>query len=92
MLCHVQQDSVSQGCADFRSNLDLFYFDLIWILQKSATGQYLFDRVCEFINLQERDYFGIRYMDSDNERSWLNMEKTVKQQMKSMLIGSVFID
>ncbi|GAV06760.1 hypothetical protein RvY_16694-1 [Ramazzottius varieornatus] len=52
-------------------------------IPKSATGQYLFDRVCEFINLQERDYFGIRYMDSDNERSWLNMEKTVKQQMKN---------
>ncbi|XP_055333733.1 band 4.1-like protein 2 isoform X2 [Paramacrobiotus metropolitanus] len=56
--------------------------DAEFYVPKNATGQELFERVCEFINLQERDYFGIRFMDTDNEKSWLNMEKTIKQQVK----------
>ncbi|OWA51919.1 Band 4.1-like protein 1 [Hypsibius exemplaris] len=57
--------------------------DAEFSIPKNATGQMLFDRVCDFINLQEKDYFGIRFVDTDNEKSWLNMEKTVKQQTKN---------
>ena len=31
--------------------------------QKNAKGQVLFDKICEKIELAERDYFGLRYID-----------------------------
>lgn len=36
--------------------------------QKDTLGQWLFDRVCEKLNLVEKDYFGLRYVDADNQR------------------------
>uniref|UniRef100_A0A3Q3J9P1 FERM domain-containing protein n=1 Tax=Monopterus albus TaxID=43700 RepID=A0A3Q3J9P1_MONAL len=37
-------------------------------IQRDAKGQYLFDLICHHLNLLERDYFGIRYVDPDKQR------------------------
>lgn len=36
--------------------------------QRDAKGQYLFDLICHHLNLLEKDYFGIRYVDPDKQR------------------------
>lgn len=38
------------------------------LLQRDAKGQYLFDLICHNLNLLEKDYFGIRYVDPDKQR------------------------
>ena len=37
-------------------------------LQKRDKGQVLFDKVCEQLNLLERDYYGISYRDIENQK------------------------
>lgn len=41
---------------------------LMWYLQKRARGQYLFFKVCEHLNLMEKDYFGLTYRDSHEQK------------------------
>lgn len=45
---------------------------LRWIFnfpsQKGARGQMVFDKVCEHLNLLEKDYFGITYRDVENQK------------------------
>lgn len=42
----------------------LFFF----CSQKRAKGQFLFDKVCDHLNLLEKDYFGITYRDVENQK------------------------
>lgn len=51
-------------------------------LDRKARGEQLFDRVCEYLNLLERDYFGLTYRDHENTRNWINLEKSLSKQMK----------
>ena len=37
-------------------------------MQTKATGQMLFDEVCKRLDLQERDYFCISYLDDNGTR------------------------
>lgn len=39
-----------------------------FLLQRDAKGQYLFDLLCHHLNLLEKDYFGIRFVDPDKQR------------------------
>ncbi|CAL8381500.1 unnamed protein product [Arctogadus glacialis] len=52
-------------------------------IQRDAKGQYLFDIICHHLNLLEKDYFGIRYVDPDKQRHWLEFSKSIAKQMKS---------
>ncbi|TSK20247.1 Protein 4.1 [Bagarius yarrelli] len=52
-------------------------------LEKKALGQVLFDNVCEYLNLLERDYFGLAAWDSSNNKVWLNLSKRVYKQLIS---------
>lgn len=38
------------------------------LLQRDAKGQFLFDLLCHHLNLLEKDYFGIRFVDPDKQR------------------------
>lgn len=38
------------------------------MLQKDTKGQWLIDIVCEKLDLEEKDYFGLRYVDGDKQR------------------------
>lgn len=36
--------------------------------QKDTKGQYLIDYVCQSLDLIEKDYFGLRYVNTDKQR------------------------
>uniref|UniRef100_A0A674B2V2 Erythrocyte membrane protein band 4.1 like 2 n=1 Tax=Salmo trutta TaxID=8032 RepID=A0A674B2V2_SALTR len=50
-------------------------------LQKRAKGQYLFLKVCEALNLLEKDYFGLSYKDNADQTCWLDPTKEIKRQI-----------
>ncbi|XP_041073871.1 FERM domain-containing protein 5-like [Polyodon spathula] len=52
-------------------------------IQRDAKGHYLFDLICHHLNLLEKDYFGIRFVDPDKQRHWLEFTKSIAKQMKS---------
>ncbi|KAM8865652.1 FERM domain-containing protein 3 isoform 1-T1 [Synchiropus picturatus] len=52
-------------------------------IQRDTKGQFLLDHVCNHYNLLERDYFGIRYVDPEKQRHWLEPNKAVMRQMKT---------
>ncbi|XP_074651901.1 FERM domain-containing protein 5-like isoform X3 [Tubulanus polymorphus] len=52
--------------------------------QKDTKGQWLLDYICKELNLVEKDYFGLRYVDSDKQRHWLDPIKTVYKQLKGV--------
>jgi erythrocyte membrane protein band 4.1 len=49
---------------------------------KNAKGQELFDKVCEHLELSERDYFSCSYLDENSIRFWLHHDKTISSQIK----------
>lgn len=52
-------------------------------IQRDTKGQFLLDHVCNHYNLLEKDYFGVRYVDPEKQRHWLEPNKPVVRQMKS---------
>ncbi|XP_046403744.1 FERM domain-containing protein 5 isoform X5 [Ischnura elegans] len=52
--------------------------------QAHHKGKFLVEYVCRELNLVERDYFGLRYVDSSKQRHWLDPAKTVLKQVKEM--------
>ncbi|KAB0347823.1 hypothetical protein FD754_012680 [Muntiacus muntjak] len=58
------------------------YAYMCW-LARDAKGQYLFDLLCHHLNLLEKDYFGIRFVDPDKQRHWLEFTKSVVKQLRS---------
>ncbi|XP_047187833.1 band 4.1-like protein 3b isoform X6 [Scophthalmus maximus] len=52
-------------------------------VEKRARGQMLFDKVCDHLNLLEKDYFGITYKDIDNQKNWLDPSKELKKQIRT---------
>ncbi|XP_042555115.1 band 4.1-like protein 3 isoform X7 [Dipodomys spectabilis] len=51
--------------------------------KKRSRGQVLFDKVCEHLNLLEKDYFGLTYRDAENQKNWLDPAKEIKKQIRS---------
>ncbi|XP_059974966.1 band 4.1-like protein 3 isoform X2 [Mesoplodon densirostris] len=52
-------------------------------VEKRSRGQVLFDKVCEHLNLLEKDYFGLTYQDAENQKNWLDPSKEIKKQIRS---------
>ncbi|XP_062836554.1 band 4.1-like protein 3 isoform X9 [Anolis carolinensis] len=52
-------------------------------VEKRSKGQVLFDKVCEHLNLLEKDYFGLTYRDMENQKNWLDPSKEIKKQIRS---------
>nr|XP_044998598.1 band 4.1-like protein 3 isoform X21 [Jaculus jaculus] len=52
-------------------------------VEKRARGQVLFEKVCEHLNLLEKDYFGLTYRDAENQKNWLDPAKEIKKQIRS---------
>ncbi|XP_060229257.1 band 4.1-like protein 2 isoform X17 [Meriones unguiculatus] len=53
-------------------------------LEKRAKGQVLFDRVCEHLNLLEKDYFGLLIQENSEQKNWLDPAKEIKRQLRSL--------
>nr|DBA24405.1 TPA: hypothetical protein GDO54_012060 [Pyxicephalus adspersus] len=52
-------------------------------VEKRSKGQILLDKVCEHLNLLEKDYFGLVYRDSENQKNWLDPAKEIKKQTRN---------
>lgn len=52
-------------------------------IQKETKGQFLIDHICNHYSLLEKDYFGIRFVDPEKQRHWLDPSKPISRQMKS---------
>ncbi|KAM5327149.1 band 4.1-like protein 2 isoform 9-T13 [Glossophaga mutica] len=53
-------------------------------LEKCAKGQVLFDKVCEHLNLLEKDYFGLSFQESPEQKNWLDPAKQIKRQLRNL--------
>ncbi|XP_036103901.1 band 4.1-like protein 2 isoform X4 [Molossus molossus] len=53
-------------------------------LEKCAEGQVLFDKVCEHLNLLEKDYFGLAFQDGPEQKNWLDPAKQIKRQLRNL--------
>ncbi|XP_052101366.1 band 4.1-like protein 3 isoform X3 [Mytilus californianus] len=52
-------------------------------VDKKAVGLVLFDKVCDHLDLLEKDYFGLNFIDPKTSlESWLNLDKKISKQMK----------
>ncbi|XP_033874334.3 band 4.1-like protein 2 isoform X19 [Acipenser ruthenus] len=52
-------------------------------VEKRAKGQVLFNKVCENLNLLEKDYFGLTYRNNTDQKNWLDPAKEIKRQIRS---------
>ncbi|GMS98596.1 hypothetical protein PENTCL1PPCAC_20771, partial [Pristionchus entomophagus] len=50
--------------------------------KKSATGKDVLDYVCEFLNITEKDYFGLRYQDHHRHRYWVDLTQSLSSLAK----------
>ena len=55
-------------------------------MQRKSKGQELLDKVCEHLNLLEKDYFGLTYEDRHDPHSWLEMDKRIAKFVKSKFL------
>lgn len=53
-------------------------------LEKKARGQVLFYKVCEHLNLLEKDYFGLLFQDHAEQKNWLDPSKEIKRQIRNL--------
>ncbi|XP_034667366.1 FERM domain-containing protein 5 isoform X1 [Drosophila subobscura] len=47
-------------------------------------GIYLLDYLCGELNIKEKDYFGLRYVDGSKQRHWLDLAKSLIKQSKDL--------
>ncbi|XP_075454973.1 FERM domain-containing protein 3 isoform X6 [Ascaphus truei] len=52
-------------------------------IQRETKGQFLLDHICNHYSLLEKDYFGIRFVDPEKQRHWLDPNKPIAKQIKS---------
>ncbi|XP_048860546.1 band 4.1-like protein 2 isoform X6 [Brienomyrus brachyistius] len=52
-------------------------------LEKRVRGIVLFAKVCEHLNLLEKDYFGLCYKDHADQKCWLDPAKEIKRQIRN---------
>jgi hypothetical protein len=48
--------------------------------QRKTRGQSILEEVCNHVNLIEKDYFGLWFLEADGARCWLEAEKKVLKQ------------
>ncbi|XP_024081573.1 protein 4.1 homolog isoform X2 [Cimex lectularius] len=51
--------------------------------ERKDKGEVVFDKVCESVDLVEKDYFGLQYEDKMGVTNWLDLNKRLGRTMKS---------
>ncbi|XP_061093207.1 protein 4.1b isoform X3 [Conger conger] len=59
-------------------------------LDKHARGQDLFNRVCDHLNLLERDYYGLAIWDTPALKTWLDFSKEIRKQVTGCTYNFTF--
>uniref|UniRef100_A0A1A7WDJ1 Erythrocyte membrane protein band 4.1-like 3 n=1 Tax=Iconisemion striatum TaxID=60296 RepID=A0A1A7WDJ1_9TELE len=53
-------------------------------VEKRARGLQLLEKVYEHVNLLEKDYFALSFIDADNNKNWLDPAKEIKKQIRGV--------
>ncbi|XP_073818927.1 erythrocyte membrane protein band 4.1-like yurt isoform X2 [Musca autumnalis] len=56
--------------------------DLSIELSKKAMGNFLYEQVFYNLDIIEKDYFGLQFMDANHVKHWLDPTKPIKKQVK----------
>ncbi|KAJ8373226.1 hypothetical protein AAFF_G00267180 [Aldrovandia affinis] len=59
-------------------------------LDKHAKGQDLFNKVCEHLNLLERDYYGLATWETPVHKTWLDFTKEIRRQVQGATFSFTF--
>ncbi|XP_051774954.1 protein 4.1 isoform X2 [Erpetoichthys calabaricus] len=59
-------------------------------LDKHAKGQELFVKVCEHLNLLEKDYFGLALWETPTQKTWLDLTKEIRKQTQGIPCSFTF--
>uniref|UniRef100_A0A3Q3B0K8 Protein 4.1 n=1 Tax=Kryptolebias marmoratus TaxID=37003 RepID=A0A3Q3B0K8_KRYMA len=59
-------------------------------LDKHAKGQELFSKVCNHINLLEKDYFGLAHWETPTNKTWLDPTKEIRKQVPGAVYEFTF--
>ncbi|XP_014294296.1 protein 4.1 homolog isoform X3 [Halyomorpha halys] len=51
-------------------------------IERKGKGEKIFDEVCDHLDLQEKDYFGLSFRDKAGRRTWLDLDKRVGKVLK----------
>lgn len=77
-----RQKSIPKGQLAIATVALLSDEDQTYECDKRWNGDELFEMVCASLNLEEREYFGLRFKDREDEVPvWLDLEKPIKKQM-----------
>uniref|UniRef100_A0A3Q1ES37 Protein 4.1 n=1 Tax=Acanthochromis polyacanthus TaxID=80966 RepID=A0A3Q1ES37_9TELE len=52
------------------------------VRSKHAKGQELFMRVCDHLNLLEKDYYGLTIWESTTMKTWMDLTKEIRRQVQ----------
>uniref|UniRef100_A0A8C1MAY5 Protein 4.1 n=1 Tax=Cyprinus carpio TaxID=7962 RepID=A0A8C1MAY5_CYPCA len=52
------------------------------VVQKHAKGQELFAKVCDHLNLLEKDYYGLAIWETPTIKTWLDFTKEIRRQVQ----------
>ncbi|RUS84105.1 hypothetical protein EGW08_008144, partial [Elysia chlorotica] len=50
--------------------------------KNNSKGQVLLDQVFDLLDLLEKDYFGLRFVDNSGQAHWLDAQKSISSQLK----------
>ncbi|XP_036930180.1 titin-like isoform X4 [Acanthopagrus latus] len=59
-------------------------------LDKHAKGQELITKVCDHVNLMEKDYFGLAHWDTPTDKTWLEATKEIRKQVSGAVYEFAF--
>ncbi|KAM9434384.1 protein 4.1 isoform 1-T1 [Clarias gariepinus] len=59
-------------------------------LDKHAKGQELFARVCDHLNLLEKDYYGLAVWETPAVKTWLDFTKEIRRQVRGVTYDFTF--
>uniref|UniRef100_A0A8C4F154 Protein 4.1 n=1 Tax=Dicentrarchus labrax TaxID=13489 RepID=A0A8C4F154_DICLA len=59
-------------------------------LDKHAKGQELLTKVCDHVNLLERDYFGLANWETPTNKTWLEATKEIRKQVSGAVYEFTF--
>ncbi|XP_029654949.1 FERM domain-containing protein 5-like [Octopus sinensis] len=65
-------------------NIGVHYLDdnkSYFQMKARAQGSELFDCICHLLGLEDKDYFGLQFIDRNGNLAWLDNEKTLKKQI-----------
>ncbi|KAK6105397.1 FERM central domain family protein [Brugia pahangi] len=50
--------------------------------KKTSNAQVILDYICEYLNIVEKDYFGLRFQDFSRHRYWMDLNKPIYKQVR----------